>query len=169
MSMATEKSLTDIAALNSATRQWVTFRLDNETYGIGVLRVREVLRMTDITPVPGAPSSVEGIINLRGVVVTIVDGRRHFSLSPKAIDQDTRIIIVDLDDESMVGIVVDSVSVVVDLADTDIDLVSGVGSDESSKYIHGVANRNDDLLILIDLDKLFDKSELAIAGSDDLF
>ena len=72
--------------------QWVTFRLDNETYGINVMQVQEVLRHTEIAPVPGAPSYVLGIINLRGNVVTVIDTRQRFGLTPAPITDNTRIV-----------------------------------------------------------------------------
>lgn len=70
--------------------QWVTFRLDNETYGINVMQVQEVLRYTEIAPVPGAPSYVLGIINLRGHVVTVIDTRECFGLQSAQVDDNTR-------------------------------------------------------------------------------
>ena len=71
--------------------QWVTFRLDNETYGINVMQVQEVLRYTEIAPVPGAPAYVLGIINLRGNVVTVIDTRQRFGLSPAPVTDNTSI------------------------------------------------------------------------------
>ena len=77
--------------------QWVTFRLDNETYGINVMQVQEVLRYTEIAPVPGAPSYVLGIINLRGNVVTVIDTRQRFGLETAAVSDNTRIVIIEAD------------------------------------------------------------------------
>ncbi|AFO47944.1 purine-binding chemotaxis protein CheW [Pseudomonas putida DOT-T1E] len=74
--------------------QWVTFRLDNESYGINVMQVQEVLRYTEIAPVPGAPSYVLGIINLRGNVVTVIDTRQRFGLMPTEVTDNTRIVII---------------------------------------------------------------------------
>lgn len=89
--------------------QWVTFKLDNETYGINVMRVQEVLRYTEIAPVPGAPSYVLGIINLRGNVVTVIDTRQRFGLMNAEISDNTRIVIIEAD-KQVVGIMVDSVA-----------------------------------------------------------
>ena len=74
--------------------QWVTFKLDNETYGINVMQVQEVLRYTEIAPVPGAPSYVLGIINLRGNVVTVIDTRQRFGLQGTEITDNSRIVIM---------------------------------------------------------------------------
>ena len=89
--------------------QWVTFRLDNESYGINVMQVQEVLRYTEIAPVPGAPSYVLGIINLRGNVVTVIDTRQRFGLDPVEVSDNTRIVIIEAD-KQVVGILVDSVA-----------------------------------------------------------
>ena len=81
--------------LDDPILQWVTFKLDNETYGINVMRVQEVLRYTEIAPVPGAPSYVLGIINLRGNVVTVIDTRQRFGLNATEISDNTRIVIIE--------------------------------------------------------------------------
>lgn len=138
--------------------QWVTFHLDNEKYGIKVMQVQEVLRMTEIAPVPGAPHYVLGIINLRGNVVTVIDTRRRFGLSDAESDDETRIVIVEADN-NVVGILVDSVAEVVDLKTSEIETAPNVGNDESSKYIQGVSSRNDELLILVDVNKLLSDEE----------
>lgn len=143
--------------------QLVTFRLQEETYGINVMQVQEVLRVSEIAPVPGAPSYVLGIINLRGNVVTVIDTRARFGLSPKDIDDASRIVIIE-SDKQVVGILVDSVAEVVELRHSDIDSAPSVGSDDSSRYIQGVATRNDDLLILVDLNKLLTDEEWSDVG-----
>jgi purine-binding chemotaxis protein CheW len=140
--------------------QWVTFRLDEETYGINVMQVQEVLRVTEIAPVPGAPDYVLGIINLRGNVVTVIDTRERLGLSNKEVDDSTRIVIIE-SDKQVVGILVDSVAEVVDLRMSEVESAPNVGNDESSKYIQGVATRNGELLILVDLNKLLTDEEWA--------
>ncbi len=138
--------------------QWVTFHLDNEKYGIKVMQVQEVLRMTEIAPVPGAPHYVLGIINLRGNVVTVIDTRRRFGLPDTEPDDETRIVIIEADN-NVVGILVDSVAEVVDLKMSEIETAPNVGNDESSKYIQGVSSRGDELLILVDVNKLLTDEE----------
>ncbi len=138
--------------------EWVTFRLDAEKYGIDVMRVREVLRNTEIAPVPGAPGFVLGIINLRGNVVTVIDTRKRFGLVPKAIDESSRIVILEAGDE-VVGMMVDSVAEVVDLRASSIETAPNVGNDESAKFIQGVSNLGDGLLILVDLNKLLSSED----------
>src|SRR3990170_7687957 len=89
--------------------QWVTFRLDNETYGVNVMQVQEVLRMTEIAPVPGAPDYVLGIINLRGNVVTVIDTRKRFGLELREVDDATRIVITEIE-QQVIGMLVDAVA-----------------------------------------------------------
>jgi len=143
---------------NVEHRQCVTFRLDYEIYGINVMLVQEVLRVTDIAPVPGAPNYVIGIINLRGNVVTVIDTRMRFGLPPKEMDDATRIVIIEAENQT-VGIVVDSVSEVVDVYSNEIETAPNVGNDETARYIEGVVSRDEELLILVDLNKLLSDDE----------
>ena len=138
--------------------QLVTFRLAEEAYGINVMHVQEVLRITEIAPVPGAPSYVLGIINLRGNVVTVIDTRSRFGLPSTETDDSSRIVIIEAD-KQVVGILVDSVAEVVELNQSEIDSAPNVGNEESSRYIQGVANREDNLLIVVDLNKLLTDEE----------
>ena len=138
--------------------QWVTFKLDNETHGINVMRVQEVLRYTEIAPVPGAPSYVLGIINLRGNVVTVIDTRQRFGLMNAEISDNTRIVIIEAD-KQVVGIMVDSVAEVVYLRQSEIETAPNVGNEESAKFIQGVCNKNNELLILVELDKMMSEEE----------
>jgi purine-binding chemotaxis protein CheW len=140
--------------------QWVTFRLAGETYGVNVMQVQEVLRHSEIAPVPGAPTYVLGIINLRGNVVTVIDSRHRFGLEPGEVTENTRIVIIEADNH-VIGILVDSVAEVVYLRQSEIETAPNVGNDESAKFIQGVCHKNEELLILIELDKLLTNSEWA--------
>ncbi|WP_295895878.1 chemotaxis protein CheW [uncultured Vibrio sp.] len=143
---------------NDEVLQWVTFQLEEETYGINVMQVREVLRYTEIAPVPGAPDYVLGIINLRGNVVTVIDTRSRFGLMEGEITDNTRIIVIE-SERQVIGILVDSVAEVVYLRSSEIDTTPSVGTDESAKFIQGVSNRDGKLLILVDLNKLLSDEE----------
>jgi purine-binding chemotaxis protein CheW len=156
--MSQAKTTSTTANPNDEVLQWVTYRLDEETYGINVMQVQEVLRHTDIAPVPGAPDYVMGIINLRGNVVTVIDTRARFGLPSSQITDNSRIVIIE-SDEHVVGILVDSVAEVVYLRSSEIDSAPNVGSEESAKFIQGVSNRGDELLILVDLNKLLSDEE----------
>jgi purine-binding chemotaxis protein CheW len=157
MSQANEVELRKDAS-NDEVLQWVTFQLEEETYGINVMQVREVLRYTEIAPVPGAPDYVLGIINLRGNVVTVIDTRSRFGLMQGETTDNTRIIVIE-SEHQVIGILVDSVAEVVYLKTSEIDTTPSVGTDESSKYIQGVSNRDGKLLILVDLNKLLSDEE----------
>ncbi|MDP2559812.1 chemotaxis protein CheW [Psychrobium sp. 1_MG-2023] len=156
--MNTETELSINTVDNDEVLQWVTFRLEDETYGVNVMQVQEVLRYSDIAPVPGAPSYVLGIINLRGSVVTVIDTRSRFGLMPADITDNTRVVIIE-SDKQVIGILVDSVAEVVYMKASEIELAPNVGTDESAKFIKGVCNRDDELLILVDLDKLLSDDE----------
>jgi len=139
--------------------RWVTFRLEKEAYGISVTQVREVLRVTDIAPVPGAPDYVLGIINLRGNVVTVIDMRKRFNLESIDTDEQSRIVIIEVEGQE-VGILVDSVAEVVDLAVSEVEMAPMVGNDDSARFIQGVTSRDGDLLILLDVNKFLSDDEL---------
>ena len=143
---------------NDPVLQWVTFHLADEKYGINVMQVQEVLRVSEIAPVPGAQSYVLGIINLRGNVVTVIDTRSRFGKMSKEMDDASRILIIE-SNEQVVGILVDCVSEVVYLRASDIEATPNVGNEENSRFIQGVSNRDNDLLILVDLNKLLTEDD----------
>ena len=138
--------------------QWVTFHIDNEVYGITVMQVMEVLRYVDLTPVPGAPDYVLGIINLRGNVVTVIDTRKRFSLPSKEVDDMSRIVIIESEGQ-VLGMLVDCVAEVVYLRESEIEMAPNVGNEESSRFIQGVHSDGDTLLILVDVNKLLTGEE----------
>jgi purine-binding chemotaxis protein CheW len=137
--------------------QWVTFSLDNEIFGINVMQIQEVLRYTEIAPVPGATHYILGIINLRGNVVTVVDGRRKLNLPEVENIKSSRIIIIEVENQ-VLGLLADSVSEVIEINDEKIEVVDNDDFDPQS-YIHGVCQVDENLLILMDVKSLF-KQEL---------
>lgn len=137
--------------------QWATFKVNKELYGIDVMQVKEVLRYTDITPVPGAEYYILGIINLRGNVATVIDTRRMFSMPQAEIDDDTRIIMVEFNEQEVVGLVVDSVDEVINIPQNDIERAPNVSGDDSGtsrRFVQGVCYHNNILTILLDLSKM---------------
>lgn len=154
-------SADDIDGLgNDPVIQLVTFRLKDETYGINVMHVQEVLRVTEIAPVPGAPDYVLGIINLRGNVVTVIDTRLRFGLMAGELTDSSRVVIIE-SEKQVVGILVDAVAEVVELKESQIDAAPNVGNEESSRYIQGIATMGEVLLIVVDLHKLLTDEEWA--------
>jgi len=144
--------------------QMVTFNLGNEAFGVNILQVQEINRMVEITAVPHTESYVEGIINLRGKVIPIIDLRKKFGMPEKAYDGHTRIIVVDVSGET-VGLVVDSVSEVLRVPAGSLDeapkLVSGGGTYDGADYIKAIAKLDDRLLIYLDLNKIINSNQIA--------
>lgn len=154
-------SAQDVEAMAKAdTAPYVTFSLAEETYAIDVLQVQEVLKVTEIAPVPGVPDYILGIINLRGNVVTVIDARRRMGLDDRESDEASRIVIIDVDNQN-VGILVDSVSEVVRISPDSVEPAPEVGNDDSSRFIQGVTSTEEGLTILVDLNKLLSDEEWA--------
>ena len=142
----------------------VSFNVGSEEFVVDILKVQEINRMVEITKVPQAPHYVEGVINLRGKVIPIVDLRKRFNLELKEYDKNTRIIAVDIGGNIM-GMVVDSVSGVLRLPSDTIEPAPEIVTGINSEYIKGVAKLEDRLLIFLDLSKVIDMNEMAgIAG-----
>ncbi|MCA1986306.1 MAG: chemotaxis protein CheW [Desulfovibrio sp.] len=138
--------------------QLVTFRVASEEFGIDILSVQEIIRTMEITKVPRAPMIVEGVINLRGKVIPIIDLRKKFGLESKPHDSKTRIIVVDLRG-MVVGFVVDEVSEVLRIPSSTVEPPPAIVSGIDSEYIDGVGKIEDRLLILLDLDRLLTRDE----------
>ncbi len=138
--------------------QLVTFKLGNEEFALDILKVQEINRMVEITKVPKAPDFVEGVINLRGRVIPIVDIRKKFHLNIKEATKETRIIVVNIMSKT-IGLIVDSVSEVLRINSSTIQppppLIAGLDSD----YIKGVGKLDERLIILLDIDKIFTTGE----------
>lgn len=139
--------------------QLVTFSIGEEEFGVNILKVQEINRTMEITKVPRAPAFVEGVINLRGKVIPIIDLRRRFGLVSKPEDKDTRIIVIEINN-IIVGFVVDAVSEVLRIPASTVEppppVVAGVESD----YISGVGKLKDRLLIMLDLDKILSSEDI---------
>jgi len=140
------------------TTQWVKFSLGGENYGIRVLKVQEIQRYSEISPIPGAPSYVLGIINLRGSVISVLNTREKFGLPDYEITDDSRIVILEVG-KQIIGILVDSVAEVISLQASDVDITPNVGNDETAKFIDGVSNKGGELLILLDAEKILNEDE----------
>lgn len=133
----------------------VMFTMENEVYGIQVKKIREVLRVGNIRRVAGSSFQVLGVINVRGVIVTVVDMRTMFNLPQKEITDLSRIIIVELDDEQIVGMLVDFVMEVKDIPENRFEPFSSA-KDSSSRYIQGIAHFQDNVIILVDVDTMLE-------------
>lgn len=138
--------------------QLVTFSIGEEEFGVNILRVQEIIRTMEITNVPRAPEFVEGVINLRGKVIPIIDLRKRFGLLGKEHDKHTRIIVIEIS-MMIVGFVVDSVSEVLRIPANTVEPPPPVVSGLESEYIDGVGKMEDRLLILLDLNQLLSSEE----------
>ncbi|MBG0776442.1 MAG: chemotaxis protein CheW [Desulfovibrionaceae bacterium] len=139
-------------------QQLVTFSIGDEEFGVDILKVQEIIRTMEITKVPRAPEFVEGVINLRGKVIPIIDLRMRFGLTTREHDKHTRIIVIEINN-MIVGFVVDSVSEVLRIPASTIEPPPPVVSGLESEYISGVGKLEDRLLILLDLDRLLSGEE----------
>jgi purine-binding chemotaxis protein CheW len=154
----------------SAVSQFVGFRLDNGHYALAITKIREIILMKPITRLPQVPDSIEGLINLRGAVIPIINLRRRFGLAPRPIDDETRTIVVTVNDKT-IGCIVDEVTEVMRIAGDQIQPVPTSMAAVARRYIAGLAKLDDCLLIILDAEQLFgteeafDGSSLQLAGS----
>ena len=142
----------------SDERQLVVFQLGAEFYGVEIARVHEIIRLQTVTRVPRAPAFVEGVINLRGKVIPVVDLRRRFGLPTADHTRASRIVVVEIGDQ-VVGVVVDGVSEVLRVNGATVEPPSPVVAGIDSEYIHGIAKLSDRLVILLDLDRVLAQTE----------
>lgn len=159
----------DQAASAPASREgkYLTFALTEEEYGIGILKVKEIIGMMAITTVPRTPVYVKGVINLRGKVIPVVDLRSKFGMEVAEYTERTCIIVVEISSgqqKILMGIIVDSVSEVLNIRAGEIEETPNFGSRLDTDYILGMAKTHDGVKILLDIDKVLSGSEFAAAS-----
>jgi purine-binding chemotaxis protein CheW len=157
--MAAMRNTMDQAIRSMADKEgkYLTFSLAGEEYGIGILKVKEIIGMMPITTVPRAPGCVKGVINLRGKVIPVVDLRLKFGMEEMAYTERTCIIVVEIASQGtpvLIGIVVDSVSEVLNIKGTDIEETPTFGEKLNTDSILGMAKMNGGVKILLDIDKV---------------
>ena len=130
----------------------VTFKLGREEYGVDINSVQEIIRATDITPVPGAPSHIRGVINLRGKIIPVVDLRKRFALAEIASSGEQRIVVVELG-EKRLGMLVDNVSQVIKISSATIEEMPEEATSVAEDYIRGVGKLDNRLIIILDLNR----------------
>jgi len=166
----TENRLTDYHNQPSFNREgkYLTFSLAGEEYGIGIRKVREIIGMMAVTHIPQTPPYIKGVINLRGKVIPIVDLRLKFDMEAMTYTDRTCIIVVEIksgEKTIAMGIIVDSVSEVINIKGGDIDDTPGFGSKLDTEYILGMAKTVGSVKILLDIDRVFGEAEFAVAGN----
>jgi len=133
--------------------QLVVFKLGREEYSVSILQVQEIKRITDITRVPHTPDYIKGVINLRGSVLPVIDLKKRLNLPQQVVTEDTRIIIVKVDELS-VGMIVDAVSEVMTINQENIDSPDVVAGSVAASYLSGVGKLENRLLILLNLEEI---------------
>ncbi len=164
MAMQTTQSIDDTIA--NSSEQYVTFLINNETYGIEVLRVKEIVGMTTITTVPNSEKYLKGVINLRGIVVPVIDLRLKFSLPEKEYDSFTVILIIEHKD-SLVGVIVDSVSDVIS-SPGQLQDVPNFNVSLDRDIIKGVLNKENNLIIVLNPDIMLSIKDMEIIADMDV-
>ena len=152
-----------IAPRRQPVIQLVGFRLDNEDYAIAITKIQEIILMKPITRIPQVPDFIEGLINLRGSVIPIVNLRKRFGLPPREVDDETRTIVVNIHDKT-VGCIVDAVTQVMRINRDQIQPPPLSVLAVSHQYIAGLARLEDRLLIILDIERLFDEQSAVVSG-----
>ncbi|MEM5789717.1 MAG: chemotaxis protein CheW [Syntrophobacteraceae bacterium] len=145
--------------------KYLTFSLDREEYGIGILKIKEIIGMMRITPVPQTPEYVKGVINLRGKVIPVIDLRARFGMEKIDYTERTCIVVVEIGSASArlhIGVVVDSVSEVLNIKGSDIEDTPAFGATLDTGYILGMAKAGGTVKILLDIDRVLSTDELGM-------
>jgi len=154
--------------VSDSTNQFLTFTLGEEVFALDISSVREVLEYTTITKVPRTPEYIRGVINLRGRAVPVVDVRLKFEMPVTARTVNTCIIIVEVQlggEETVLGALADSVKEVLDIEPKDIEPTPRMGTSIKADFIRGIGKHEDGFIILLDIDKVFNDSELSLIAT----
>ena len=165
MSHTDEKVNQAVKAMVDKEGKYLTFTLAEEEYGIGILKIKEIIGMLPITSVPQTPDFVKGVINLRGKVIPVMDLRLRFGMSSIDYSERTCIIVVEIDGNSgtiLIGIVVDAVSEVLNIKGDDIEKTPTFGAKLNTDYILGMAKMEGGVKILLDIDRVLGSDELSL-------
>lgn len=156
--MNMENAVSEEAVLQLGGK-YLTFQLSGEGYGIEILKVREIFGMQQITSVPGVPEYVKGVINLRGRIIPVIDLRLKFGFDEAEYDKETCIIVVSIEDV-LVGIIVDTVSEVVDIPTDDIEQSPSFGANTPTEYLLGMGKVKERVIILLNVEQVFSEQEI---------
>lgn len=165
MGVANQSMEDAIKTMTMQTGKYLTFILADEDYGVGILKVKEIIGMMPITSVPKTPVFVKGVINLRGKVIPVIDLRLKFSMDEIEYNDRTCIIVVEIDFQDstlLIGIVVDSVSEVLNIQSDEIEEAPTFGTKLNTDYILGMAKIDKGVKILLDIDRVLSGDELEV-------
>ena len=165
MSEEAQKMDQAVKAMAEREGKYLTFTLANEEYGIGILKIKEIIGMMPITTVPQTPGFVKGVINLRGKVIPVVDLRLRFGMEAIDYTERTCIIVVEISGQAgtvLIGIVVDAVSEVLNIKGEEIEDTPTFGTKLNTEYILGMAKMEGGVKILLDIDKVLSAEEISV-------
>ena len=165
MSEEAKKMDQDVKGMVEKEGKYLTFTLANEEYGIGILKIKEIIGMMPITPVPQTPEFVKGVINLRGKVIPVVDLRLRFGMESIDYNERTCIIVVEISGKTgnvLIGIVVDAVSEVLNIKGEDIEETPTFGTKLNTEYILGMAKMEGSVKILLDIGRILTGEDIAM-------
>ena len=154
-----------VKAMTIKTGKYLTFILAQEEYGIGILKVKEIIGMMAITTIPRTPKFVKGVINLRGKVIPIIDLRLKFKMEAIPYSERTCIIVVEIDSDTttvLIGIVVDAVSEVLNIKEDEIEETPKFGTNLNTEYILGMAKIQKGVKILLNIDQVLSAEEINV-------
>lgn len=153
-----------IKEITNREGKYLTFSLGAEEYGIGILKIKEIIGMMPITAVPRTPPFVKGVINLRGKVIPVIDLRVKFGMEDKSYTDKTCIIVVEIKEQNsiLMGIVVDAVSEVLNIKAAEIEETPNFGTNLDLDYISGIAKINGGVKILLDIDKVLNQEGITM-------
>jgi purine-binding chemotaxis protein CheW len=154
----------EVEKIKGREGKYLTFTLAGEEYGIGILKVKEIIGIIAITAVPQTPPYVKGVINLRGKVIPVIDLRLKFGMPAMEYTERTCIIVIEISKDSshvLIGILVDSVSEVLNIKGTDIEDTPNFGSRLNTDFILGMAKAGGGIKILLDIDRVMNEAEVA--------
>lgn len=147
----------------SQEEKFLMFYLDEENYGIPILKVNEIIGLMDITHIPKSPDFIKGIINLRGKIIPVMDLRLKFEMPERAYDEQTCIIIVEMfinDKKKFIGVVVDKVAEVVNVYESDIELPPQYGQEDGKEFLTGVGKVKDKVVMLLDIEAIINYQDI---------
>ena len=164
----TEQAIIDqaVKVISNKEGKYLTFSLAGEEYGLGILKVKEIIGMMPITVVPQVPPYIKGVINLRGKVIPVIDLRLKFSMTAAEYTERTCIIVVEISAAGrmiFMGILVDSVSEVLNIKAADIEETPSFGTRLNTEYILGMAKSGGSIKILLDINKILSSDEIKVA------
>lgn len=155
------KKINNKKSKSSQTLQLVCFKIDSEVVGIDILKVKEIIKMTTLTPLQESYDIIEGLINLRGQIIPVINLRTRFQLPRKDYDINTRIILIEKNNKT-IGLIVDSVSEVLTIGAKNVEAVPEISNPNYSDYIQSIVKNDDHIIILIDIDKVLIKTIMEI-------